>query len=157
MIATFKDNCYKNKFIFKNDNSTLEATSFCEAKETTLAFGFGKSIKYTKLDSSTINILLGELPQYKKLNNEVDMIKKIPEMCGWIGMVLIHGATAPTSISVIMGWSTNLPPLNFILIVWLGLFLFLIRAIYAKDVLYIVSNAIGFSLNSLLLSLIAFN
>ena len=40
------------------------------------------------------------------------MIKKIPEMCGWIGMVLIHGATAPTSISVIMGWSTNLPPLT---------------------------------------------
>ena len=85
------------------------------------------------------------------------MIKKIPEMCGWIGMILIHGATAPTSISVIMGWSTNLPPLNFILIVWLELFLFLIRAIYAKDVLYIVSNAIGFSLNSLLLSLIAFS
>ena len=84
-------------------------------------------------------------------------MKKIPEMWGWIGMVLIHGATAPTSISVIMGWSTNLPPLNFILIVWLGLFLFLIRAIYAKDALYIVSNAIGFSLNSLLLSLIAFS
>jgi hypothetical protein len=50
-----------------------------------------------------------------------------------------------------------LPPLNFILLVWLGLFLFLVRAIYAKDTLYIVSNAIGFSLNSLLLSLIAFN
>ena len=83
--------------------------------------------------------------------------KKISEMCGWIGMILIHGATAPTSISVIMGWSTNLPPLNFILLVWLGLFLFLVRAICAKDILYIVSNAIGFSLNSLLLSLIAFS
>ena len=23
---------------------------------------------------------------------------KIPEACGWIGMILIHGATAPTSI-----------------------------------------------------------
>ena len=87
------------------------------------------------------------------------MIKNlnIPETCGWLGMILIHGATAPTSISVLMGWSTDLPPLNFILLVWLGLFLFLVRAIYAKDTLYIVSNAIGFSLNSLLLSLIAFN
>jgi hypothetical protein len=83
--------------------------------------------------------------------------KKFSEMCGWIGMILIHGATAPTSISVIMGWSTNLPPLNFILLVWTGLFLFLVRAICAKDILYIVSNAIGFSLNSLLLSLIAFS
>jgi len=87
------------------------------------------------------------------------MIKtnKITEMCGWVGMVLIHGATAPTSISVLMGWSTNLPPLNFILLIWLGLFLFLVRAIAAKDTLYIVSNAIGFALNSLLLSLIAFS
>jgi len=82
---------------------------------------------------------------------------KFTESCGWIGMILIHGATAPTSISVLMGWSTDLPPLIFIFLVWLGLFLFLIRAIYAKDTLYIVSNAIGFSLNSLLLMLIAFN
>ena len=82
---------------------------------------------------------------------------KISEACGWIGMILIHGATAPTSLSVLMGWSTNLPPLNFILLVWLGLFLFLVRAIYTKDMLYIVSNAIGFSLNSLLLMLIALN
>jgi hypothetical protein len=62
---------------------------------------------------------------------------KIPELCGWIGMVLIHGATAPTSISVLMGWSSHLPPLNFILLVWLGLFLFLVRAIYAKDMVCI--------------------
>ena len=85
------------------------------------------------------------------------MSKKISEMCGWIGMILIHGATAPTSISVIMGLSTNLPPLNFILLILLGLFLFLVRAISAKDTLYIVSNAIGFALNRLLLSLIAFS
>ena len=82
---------------------------------------------------------------------------QIPEICGWVGMILIHGATAPTSISVIMGWSSQLPPLNFILLIWLGLFLFLIRAIYTKDMLYIVSNSVGFALNSLLLSLIAFN
>ena len=40
---------------------------------------------------------------------------KFTESCGWIGMILIHGATAPTSVSVLMGWSTQLPPLNFIL------------------------------------------
>jgi hypothetical protein len=83
--------------------------------------------------------------------------KKLGEACGWVGMILIHGATAPTSISVLMGWSSALPPLNFILLIWAGLFLFLIRAIVAKDVLYMVSNAIGFALNSLLLSLIAFS
>lgn len=99
---------------------------------------------------------------FNSINKDKEMImnnvkNKIPEMCGWIGMILIHGATAPTSISVLVGWSTDLPPLNFVLLIWLGLSLFLVRAIYAKDTLYIVSNAIGFALNSLLLSLIAFS
>ena len=64
------------------------------------------------------------------MNESENIMKKsttkknvIPETCGWIGMILIHG----------------------------------IRAIYAKDMLYIVSNSVGFALNSLLLSLIAFN
>ena len=66
---------------------------------------------------------------------------KMSEACGWIGMILIHGATAPTSVSVLMGWSTDLPPLNFIFLVWLGLFLFLflflIRAVVNVDMLKI--------------------
>jgi hypothetical protein len=40
--------------------------------------------------------------------------------------------------------------------VWTGLFLFLIRAIAQNDKLYIVSNAIGFFFNSILLALIVF-
>ena len=84
------------------------------------------------------------------------MIQKLSNLCGWVGMILIHGATAPTSISAIMGWSTHLPPLYFVLMIWSGLFLFLVNSIIQRNTLYIVSNAIGFSLNSLLLSLIAF-
>ena len=81
MITIFKDNAYKNKFIFKNNNSTLEATSFCETKKTTLAFGFGKNIKYTKLDSSTINLLLGELPEYQTLNKDADTVTYLGKKC----------------------------------------------------------------------------
>ena len=65
------------------------------------------------LSSKSIFIFFVEnfICHQKKLDK---MIKtnKIPEICGWVGMILIHGATAPTSISVLMGWSTNLPPLN---------------------------------------------
>jgi hypothetical protein len=42
------------------------------------------------------------------------------------------------------------------LLVWTGLFLFLIRAIGNNDKLYIVSNAVGFFFNSILLALIVF-
>lgn len=79
-----------------------------------------------------------------------------PEIGGWAGMCLIHGATLPVTLGVIMGYSSALPPLSMVLLVWLGLALFLWRAIAQKDMLYIVSNAIGFALNSVLLALIVF-
>jgi uncharacterized protein with PQ loop repeat len=81
---------------------------------------------------------------------------KFPEVCGWLGMVLIHGATLPPTIKVILGYATNLPPIEMILLVWTGLFLFLIRAIANNDKLYIFSNAIGFFFNSIMLALIVF-
>lgn len=75
------------------------------------------------------------------------------EKAGWIGMCAIHGATLPITISNIMGWSDNLPPLSMVGLVWLGLTLYLWRAIAVNDRLHIVSNSIGFTLNSVLLAL----
>ena len=83
-------------------------------------------------------------------------VKTISEIGGWIGMILIHGATVPTTMSVILGYSSELPPLSMVLLVWSGLFLFLLRAIVAKDTLYIVSNTIGFFFNTILLTLIVY-
>jgi len=83
-------------------------------------------------------------------------VKTISEIGGWIGMVLIHGATVPTTMSVILGYSSDLPPLSMVLLVWSGLFLFLLRAIVVRDTLYIVSNAIGFFFNTILLALIVY-
>lgn len=82
------------------------------------------------------------------------MKNKLAEIGGWIGMVLIHGATIPTSIAVIMGWSDHLPPIDMIVMVWLGLLLFFFRALARFDWLYLVSNAIGFTLNTIILVLI---
>jgi hypothetical protein len=84
------------------------------------------------------------------------MIKKLGALSGWVGMVLIHGATLPTTLGVILGYSSTVPPISMVLLVWTGLFLFLIRAIVNKDTLYIVSNAVGFFFNSILLALIVF-
>ena len=78
------------------------------------------------------------------------------EKAGWLGMVLIHGATMPVTISNIAGISDALPPLSMVLLVWAGLALFLWRAVARKDMLYIVSNAVGFFLNSVLLALIVY-
>lgn len=82
------------------------------------------------------------------------MKNKIAEIGGWIGMVLIHGATLPTSVGVIMGWTDHLPPIDMVLLVWVGLMLFFFRALARFDWLYLVSNGLGFMIQSLLLILI---
>jgi hypothetical protein len=87
------------------------------------------------------------------------MIKKrinFSEICGYLGMVLIHSATLPPTLKVIFGMATTLPPFEMVALVWTGLFLFLIRAIANNDKLYIISNAVGFFFNSILLALIVF-
>jgi hypothetical protein len=87
------------------------------------------------------------------------MMKKnfdFAEAAGWLGMVLIHGATLPVTLKNILGMSATLPPIEMVLLVWSGLFLFLIRAISRNDKLYIYSNAIGFFFNTVLLALIVF-
>jgi uncharacterized protein with PQ loop repeat len=78
------------------------------------------------------------------------------ELCGWVGMVLIHSATMPVTIRLLNDLSATKPPLDMVLLVWIGLFLFLIRAAGRKDILYIVSNAIGFFANSVLMALIVY-
>ena len=84
------------------------------------------------------------------------MIQKFTEFCGWIGMVLIHAATIPTTVNLLADAAAQKPPISMVLMVWIGLFLFLIRAAGRRDVLYLVSNAVGFFLNGALLALIVF-
>ena len=71
-------------------------------------------------------------------------------------MVLIHAATIPTTINLLEDAAAQKPPISMVLMVWCGLFLFLIRAAARFDILYIVSNAVGFFANSILLALIVF-
>lgn len=89
------------------------------------------------------------------------MLKRIlnmpkPELAGWLAMVMLHSNTMPTTVGVIMGWNATLPPISMVLLTWAGLALYLWRAVYQKDNLYIVSNGIGFMLNSVLLAIIVF-
>jgi uncharacterized protein with PQ loop repeat len=79
------------------------------------------------------------------------------EILGWLGVVLLQGATLPSMIArVTQGEAAVLPPLTMVLMVWTGLLLYLARAIYQRDLVYITSNSIGVFLNTVLLALIIF-
>ena len=82
------------------------------------------------------------------------IMKTFIEIIGWFGVILIHASTLPTIIGVLNGTNPNLPELSLVLMVWFGLVCFTIRAIHQGDTMYIVSNLIGFSMNSILLTII---
>jgi hypothetical protein len=83
-------------------------------------------------------------------------VKRAANAAGWGGLLLIHGATLPVTVTSLLGGVTDLPPLSMVAMIWLGLFLFLVKAVSDKDTLYIASNGVGFALQSALLSLILF-
>ena len=80
--------------------------------------------------------------------------QKISEFGGWIGMILIQSSTIPVSISIIRGNAERIPPIDMTVMIWVGLFFFLLRAIANKDNLYIVSNSVGFFFQTILLSIL---
>jgi lipid-A-disaccharide synthase-like uncharacterized protein len=86
----------------------------------------------------------------------VNKKQKLGNLAGWLGMVSIQSATLPVTYNVLVGNTTNLPPISMVVMVWLGLILYLIRAIIQKDMLHITSNGIGFFTQSILMALIVF-
>ena len=80
----------------------------------------------------------------------------ICETSGWAGMIFVQAATLPTTIYFLLGWSDRLPPASMVILVWVGLALYFVRAYAQKDVLYMVSNGFGFFVNTILLALIVY-
>lgn len=77
------------------------------------------------------------------------------EIGGYAGMVLLQGATLPQIFDKILHpSSTNLAPLSMVLMVWIGLLLYFIRAFVQRDFLYMISNGIGLILNFILMIII---
>ena len=80
--------------------------------------------------------------------------KLIAEIGGYAGMALLQGATLPQMFSAIFSDNAQLAPLSMVLMVWVGLLLYLVRAVYQRDMLYMISNGIGVLLNFILMILI---
>ena len=50
------------------------------------------------------------------------------------------------------GESTHVPPISMVLMVWIGLVLYLVRAVIQRDIVHITSNTIGFLTQSTLMA-----
>lgn len=76
------------------------------------------------------------------------------EIGGYAGMVLLQGATLPQIFDKLTNPDAQLAPLSMVLMVWVGLLLYFIRAFVQRDVLYMISNGIGLILNFILMIII---
>ena len=84
------------------------------------------------------------------------MKDKLINLSGWAGMCFVQAATLPTTINYLLGYSDKLPPLSMVLLVWIGLALYFVRAYSERNVLYMTSNGFGFVVNTVLLACIVY-
>jgi hypothetical protein len=78
------------------------------------------------------------------------------ETLGWIGVILIHLATIPTLLAILTGLTEKTPPVDLVLAMWAGLFMFFIKAAISRDLLNIVTIGLGFVIQATLMALIIF-
>ncbi len=87
----------------------------------------------------------------------IDLISKLSsEAVGWISVLILHAATIPTLLAVMGGLTDKMPPVDIVLMVWAALTLLFIKASVMKDMLNIVTIAVGFIVQAVLMALIFF-
>lgn len=82
---------------------------------------------------------------------------RLQETVGWIGMALVQCASFPTLYMLAAGHRVSLPDLSLVLLLMAGLALYFWRAVLQRDRVYMVSNALGLSVQSAMLSVIIFS
>ena len=78
------------------------------------------------------------------------------EAVAWSAIVIIHLATVPSLLAMMSGYSTDLPPADLVLMIWLALILFLIRAAIKRDVLQMLTIGVGFAAQASMMVLLFF-
>jgi hypothetical protein len=78
------------------------------------------------------------------------------ESLEWLAILILNSATIPSLLAVMAGITDNLPSVDLVLMLWLGLSLLFVKAAVRKDMFNIVTIGFGFMLQAVLLALIFF-
>lgn len=78
------------------------------------------------------------------------------EAVGWISVLILHAATIPTLLAVMGGLTDKMPPIDIVLMVWTALTLFFVKAAVMRDMLNMITIALGFIVQAVLMALIFF-
>jgi hypothetical protein len=102
-----------------------------------------KEIKITDIDE----IKAGVLSATSKISSEA---------VGWISVLILHAATIPTLLAVMSGLTDSMPPVDIVLMIWTALTLLFVKAAVQKDMLNLVTIALGFIVQAVMMGLIFF-
>ena len=75
---------------------------------------------------------------------------------GWVTIILLHFASIPTLLAVLMAQSDKLPPVDLMIFVWAGLITFFFKSLIERNFLYIATICLGFAAQTLIMGLILF-
>lgn len=82
--------------------------------------------------------------------------KTTADTLAWFSILIFNAATIPTLFAVMSGHSQKMPPLDIVLMLWVGLLLYFIRSVVLKDMLMVVTIGVGFAIQAILLGFIFF-
>ena len=75
---------------------------------------------------------------------------------GWVTIILLHLASIPTLVAVLMAQSDKLPPADLMVFVWSALITLFFKALIERNFLYIATICLGFAAQTVIMSLILF-
>jgi hypothetical protein len=75
---------------------------------------------------------------------------------GWTALLTLHAVTIPTLIGLMTGLSDRTPPIDMVLILWVGMGLFYFKSILEKNIVSIIIIGLGFIAQSILMALVFF-
>lgn len=75
---------------------------------------------------------------------------------GWVTIILLHLASIPTLVAVLMAQSDKLPPVDLMVFVWSALITLFFKALIERNFLYIATICLGFAAQTVIMSLILF-
>lgn len=75
---------------------------------------------------------------------------------GWITIVLLHFASVPTLLAMILAQSDKLPPYDLMIFVWAALTTLFFKSLIEKNFLYVSTICLGFIGQVVMLGMIVF-
>lgn len=84
------------------------------------------------------------------------LTKATADSLAWFSILIFNAATIPTFIAVMSGHSQKMPPLDIVIMIWIGLLMYFIRSVILKDMLMTVTIGLGFAAQAIFLGVIFF-